>query len=80
MLRLLHCDDKTISEMEDELNYIPLTLLEKRILRHIVCGYSDSSIARELSSPILPTTFQLSLETLLYPLNRGEGYRKQYHS
>ncbi|HEX9666271.1 MAG TPA: helix-turn-helix transcriptional regulator [Thermodesulfobacteriota bacterium] len=49
MLNLLHCDDKTISELEDELNYIPLTLMEKTILRHIVCGYSDSSIARELS-------------------------------
>lgn len=35
MFKLLHCDDKTISEIEDELNYIPLTLLEKRILRDI---------------------------------------------
>ena len=52
MFKLVHCDDKTISEIEDELNYIPLTLLEKTILRQIVCGYRDSSIARELSMSV----------------------------
>jgi DNA-binding NarL/FixJ family response regulator len=49
MFNQLQCDDKTISEIEDGVNYIPLTLLEKRILRDIVCGYSNSRIAKELS-------------------------------
>jgi len=52
MFNLLHCDDKTISEIEDGINYIPLSLLEKRILRDIVCGYSNSSIAKELSMSV----------------------------